>query len=172
MEVEVIRSQRRHKTVQARVVEGRLRLSIPASMSADEERHWVDVMTARVIRRQTSQHIDLPARAADLAGRLDLPIPREIIWSERQRTLWGSCSVDSGRIRISTRVAAFPSWVLDYVIAHELAHLVTPDHSPEFWDLVNRYSLAERARGYLIAKSDEPGPRPTRDGQAGPGGLS
>ena len=60
-----------------------------------------------------------------------------------------------GTIRISSRVAGFPAWVLDYLLVHELAHLVVGDHSPAFWEVVNRYPKAERARGYLIAKSGD-----------------
>jgi hypothetical protein len=41
--------------------------------------------------------------------------------------------------------------VLDYILVHELAHLREPGHGPEFWALCNRYSLTERARGYLMA---------------------
>jgi predicted metal-dependent hydrolase len=52
-------------------------------------------------------------------------------------------------------VAGFPAWVLDYLLVHELAHLVVGDHSPAFWEVVNRYPKAERARGYLIAKSGD-----------------
>jgi predicted metal-dependent hydrolase len=48
-----------------------------------------------------------------------------------------------------------PRWVLDYVVVHELAHLVTPGHGPAFNALVDRYPKAERARGYLIAKGTE-----------------
>jgi predicted metal-dependent hydrolase len=55
-------------------------------------------------------------------------------------------------VRISERVAGFPRWVLDYVIVHELAHLSVPGHTPEFWEMVGRYPLTERARGFLIAK--------------------
>ena len=68
---------------------------------------------------------------------------------------WGSCTPTLGTIRISTRLAKFPDWVIDYVIAHELAHLDVPDHSDAFWELTNRYPKAERAIGYLIAKSGD-----------------
>ena len=66
--------------------------------------------------------------------------------------------MSSREIRISTRLAECPSWVLDYVLVHELAHLVELNHGPQFDSLVNRYPKAERARGYLIAKDldDEP----------------
>ena len=49
----------------------------------------------------------------------------------------------------------FPGWVIDYVLVHEVAHLRYAGHGPRFWSLVQRYPLAERARGYLIAKGGE-----------------
>ena len=55
----------------------------------------------------------------------------------------------TGDIRICQDLANMPTFVLDYVIVHELAHLLVPDHSPEFWELVERYPKTERARGYL-----------------------
>lgn len=154
MRVEVRRSARRRKTVQARMVDGVLQVAIPDRMTAAEEAHWVEVMRARFGRARDSAAIDLAERAAMLAAAHGLVVPSEIVWSERQRTLWGSCTPAEGRIRISTRVAVFPDWVLDYVIVHELAHLVVADHGPAFWEVVGRYPLAERARGYLMAKSD------------------
>ena len=66
---------------------------------------------------------------------------------------WGSCTPGTGTIRISTRIAKFPDWVVDYVLVHELAHLEVADHSEAFWKVVRRYPKAERAIGYLIAKS-------------------
>ncbi|HDH81753.1 MAG TPA: M48 family peptidase, partial [Thermoplasmatales archaeon] len=64
---------------------------------------------------------------------------------------FGSCTPEDKKIRISDRLADMPPWVRDYVIVHELAHLIQPDHSKKFWELVNRYRYAERARGYLMA---------------------
>lgn len=155
MQVEVIRSPRRHKTVQARVVDGVLRIAIPATMSvADEQRHVRD-MTERMLRRQATTDIDLPELAGRLSARYGLPAAVEVEWSDRQQLRWGSCTPASRRIRISTRVAAFPPWVLEYVVIHELAHLAEANHSPAFWELVDRYPRAERARGYLIAKADD-----------------
>ena len=71
-----------------------------------------------------------------------------------QRQRWGSCTVDSGDIRISDRLVDVPPWVLDSVLIHELAHLVVPNHGPDFESIVNRYPLNERATGYLMAVSD------------------
>ena len=136
------------------MVDGVLRIAIPGAMTHSEEEHWIEVMRAKFARTQEAAGIDLAARARSLAARLGLPEPSEIVWSERQRTLWGSCTPSTGRIRIATRVAGFPDWVVDYVIVHELAHLEEHSHGRAFWDLVGRYPLAERARGYLLAKSD------------------
>jgi hypothetical protein len=46
--------------------------------------------------------------------------------------------------------------VLDYVLVHELAHLLVETHGPDHDDLVNRFPLAERARGFLVAKDLAP----------------
>lgn len=154
MDIEVIRSARRKKTVQARIVDGKLRVQIPDRFSAQEESHWVKVMSERLARKLDTVDRDLPARAARLARRHRLPEPASIVWSERQTTLWGSCTSTTGAIRISTLVAAYPDWVLDYVIVHELAHLEEANHSPAFWSLVSRYRFSEKAQGYLTAKSD------------------
>lgn len=154
MEVEVIRSARRRKTVQARVVDGVLRVAIPAHMTAEEEAHWVNVMQLRLARGHQAREVDLKSRAAILAARYGLPSPESIEWSSRQRTRWGSTTISSRKVRISDRLAGFPTWVIDYVIVHELAHLVESNHTPAFWQLVERYPQTERARGYLIAKGE------------------
>lgn len=153
--VEVTRSGRRRRTVQARLVGHRLLLSIPATMSRAEEAHWVREMSRRFERRRSTNRIDLTERADTLAFRLGLLRPASIRWVDNQTTRWGSCTPVDSTIRISSRVATFPRWVVDYVIVHELAHLSVAAHDAAFWSLVNRYGRAERARGYLIAKGGE-----------------
>lgn len=157
MEVRVVRSAKRRKTVQARMVDGCLEVRIPSRMSAREEAHWVEVMQRRFDRQGDAERIDLARRARTLARRYDLPEPTSIRWVSNQRARWGSCSPWNGEIRISDRLAAWPTWVLDYVVVHELAHLRYTGHGPRFQALVDRYPRAERARGFLIAKSSDGG---------------
>ncbi|MGH8913977.1 MAG: M48 metallopeptidase family protein [Acidimicrobiia bacterium] len=149
--VKVVRSERRRKTVSARVVDGTVRILVPADLPAEEERQVVESLVAKVTRKLTAGHIDLEPRARQLARRHRLPQPVSIEWSDRQTTLWGSCTPTKGRIRISNRLAGMPDWVLDYVVVHELAHLVEPSHGARFGELVSRYPLSERATGYLMA---------------------
>lgn len=161
--VEVRRSARRKKTSEARIEDGRIVVLLPAWLPGHEADAHVAHLVGRLQRRHRSQEVDLAARADALARRHDLPRPAAIEWSERQQRRWGSCSVGTGSIRISSRLADAPRFVLDYVIVHELAHLAVPDHSPAFHDLVARYPRTERAKGWLLAK-DLDGDDPWIDG--------
>ena len=156
-DVEVIRSARRRKTDSARRVDGVVRVSIPATMSRADEERWVAEMVRRLDRSAVTGGIDLTERAAALAVRYRLPVPRSIRFVDNQELRWGSCTPADGTIRISSKLATEPAWVLDYVIVHELAHLEVAGHGRQFWDLVARYPRAERARGWLACR--EAGPR-------------
>jgi len=160
--VEVIRSERRRKTVQARRVNGVVRVTIPATMTRAEEERWVAEMVRRLERSTGGEAVGLEERAAALAERYDLPRPSSIRWVDNQELRWGSCTPVDGSIRISSKLLAEPDWVLDYVIVHELAHLVEPGHGRQFWALVDRYPRAERARGWLMARAAGPPPGPAR----------
>jgi len=149
--VNVVRSTRRKRSAAARVVDGVVEVRVPAGLSRRDEARIVERLVARIERRTQSEPIDLIARAAHLAHRYDLPEPDTIRWVDNQASRWGSCTPATRTIRLSTRLAAFPEWVIDYVIVHELAHLVVHGHGADFWDLVNRYPRTERARGYLMA---------------------
>ncbi len=150
--IEIIYSTRRRRTVQATIVNGVIEVRAPARISKKELDATVATLVARLERRHRAESVDLDARAHRLARRFDLPPPTSVVWAE-QRSRWGSCTPSTGELRLSNRLAAWPPWVLDYVIVHELAHLVEFDHSPAFHAIVDRYPLAERARGFLIAKS-------------------
>ena len=127
---------------------------IPARFSADEERTWVEAMILRLAagdKRRRPSDEQLLARATDLSRRFlgGLASPVSIAWVTNQNSRWGSCTPADGTIRISARVKGMPPWVLDYVILHELTHLLQPGHGGEFWTLLESYPRTERARGYL-----------------------
>lgn len=156
--MEVRRSQRRRRTVSAYRDGERVVVLIPAQFSRAEEREWVDRMLERLdAREQRARRSDaeLMARAQRLAGRY-LPELRptamarlSVRWVSNQNGRWGSCTPADRTIRISHRVQEMPDWVTDYVLLHELAHLVVPSHGAQFWALLARYPKTERARGYL-----------------------
>lgn len=151
--VDVVRSKRRKRTVSASLRQGRIKVMVPDSLEPGEEARLVDEMARRVRRKATAAGVNLNERVAELSAQYGLSMPAEIEWSERQKRTWGSCSAD-GRIRVSSRLASMPVWVLDWVLIHEMAHLEVPDHGPRFDELVRRYELGERAKGYLIAVSE------------------
>ena len=153
--IEVVRSARRKRTVGAQLAGGVLKVTVPTWMSRAEVEMWTEKMAASFRRKHSADRIDLVTRATTLARRYELPRPREIRWADDMTARWGSCTITTGHIRISTRLAAFPDWVIDYVIVHELAHLEVAGHGDDFWRLANRYPRAERAIGYLIAKAGE-----------------
>jgi predicted metal-dependent hydrolase len=151
--VVVIRSPRRLRTISARRRGEAIEIRLPLGLSAAEEQTWIERMTQRLKRRPPPGDNDLMRRAEALsrrhfAGELR---PASVRWTDNQKSRWGSCTIDSGAIRLSSRMRDFPDWVVDYVLVHELAHLRYQTHGPRFRTLVSRYALSERARGYLIA---------------------
>lgn len=158
-QVTVIRSRRRKKTIQTKSTADHLWIYLPAGMSAKEEQKWIDRMIQRNNRwrqKKTLKESDgwLQKRAEELNKKyFGGTLQYSICFVSNQRTRFGSCTSLDHSIRISDRVKTMPSWVQDYIIIHELAHLLHPDHSKKFWELVDQYKYAERAKGYLIALS-------------------
>lgn len=153
-EIEIRRSTRRRRTVTAFREGGRIIVCVPARLSSAEERRWVRTMLERLEaqeRRRRPSDEQLLRRARHLSRRyLDgRAKPSSVRWSSAQQNRWGSCTPSDGSVRLSDRLRGMPSWVVDYVIVHELAHLLIGDHGAAFWELVGRYPRAERARGFL-----------------------
>lgn len=151
--IKIIRSARRKKTLEARVVGRAIEVRVPAGMDAADEAQQVDKLVQRVRSKHLSRQVDLGQRAAELADEFDLPVPNSIRWVTNQEKRFGSCTPSQGTIRISTRLVGVPDYVLDHVVLHELAHLLHPDHTPAFYEAANQHLQWQKAEGYLQAMS-------------------
>ena len=97
------------------------------------------------LKREAQRDLDAASRRH--AARLGVAVKRVCVRDQSSR--WGSCS-NSGVLSFSWRLVLAPSFVLDYLAAHEVAHLVELNHSPRFWRLVERiYPEVERAKVWL-----------------------
>ncbi|MDP2844912.1 MAG: M48 family metallopeptidase [Candidatus Methanoperedens sp.] len=161
MEVKIIRSPDRKKTVQARMVGDTLVVYLPLGIHREEERKLIEDMKQKLEKRKLKKRInkdDYPKKRFDefnnkyFQGRLKVNSIEFVTNQERKN---GSCTPANCTIRLSHKLLDMPKWVLDYVIMHEMAHLVHPDHSKAFWGKVGEFKYTERARGFLIAKGME-----------------
>ncbi|MFJ8042976.1 M48 family metallopeptidase [Kitasatospora sp. NPDC096147] len=154
-QVEVRRSARRSRTVSAYREGDRTVVLIPARMSMAEERRWVARMVERLAKQESRRQLGGDAELAARAERLSAAYldgrarPAVVRWVTNQNSRWGSCTPAEGSIRLSHRLRGMPEYVVDYVLLHELAHLLEADHGPAFWALLASYPRTERARGYL-----------------------
>ncbi|MGL5405632.1 MAG: YgjP-like metallopeptidase domain-containing protein [Propionibacteriaceae bacterium] len=158
--VEIRRSKRRVRTIQAHRSGNTIIVQVPAGIAALEEEKLVANIVAKLLAREANQLADsdennLLRRAKQLnktvvalqAGYLILP--NEVKWVTNQSSRWGSCTHTTKVIRLSHHLRSMPQWVVDYVICHELAHLYEPSHSAAFWELLRQVPQREKARGYL-----------------------
>ena len=160
-QVTIIRSRRRKKTIQTKYGNGHLWIYLPAGMNPKEEQKWIERMikkSERCEQKKTLKESDgwLIQRAQELNKRyFNGTLNFSIRFVPNQNSRYGSCTSLDKTIRISDRVKTMPSWVQNYIIIHELTHLIYPDHSKKFWETVDQYKYAERAKGYLIALGAE-----------------
>ena len=97
--------------------------------------------------------VQTPAKSADFAREHGMRPTRWALSSARTR--WGSCGAD-GAIRLNWRLMHFPPDIVDYVIAHELAHLRELNHGPQFWSTVGElFPDWQRARAWLRKLPDD-----------------
>lgn len=113
---------------------------------------------------------DLEAASRRYAAKLSVPIKRIAVRDQVSR--WGSCST-TGALSYSWRLIFAPPYVLDYLAAHEVAHLVEMNHSRRFWRLVERlYPGLTRAKVWLDIHGTDLHRYGEIDGAAGSGMIS
>jgi hypothetical protein len=150
--VEVRRSKKRRKTIEAYRKGDTIIVAIPARMSKREEERVVAEMVSKLSKddlRLTSS--ELMSRALELNSLyLDgKATPITVEWSSRMERIWGSCTIEERAIRLSSRLDDAPRYALDFILLHELVHLIVPGHGSDFKALLGVYPELERAEGYL-----------------------
>lgn len=157
---EVRSSPRRKRTMTAFREDGRLVVVLPSQLTQRQQRELVPDLVQRFLAKEARQAApkgedELTRRARALFETHLTPAtgqaPPEfgVRWVANQHRRWGSCTAATGEIRISDRLRSAPAYVLDYVLLHEVTHLVEHAHSARFRALTGRYAEADRARGFL-----------------------
>jgi hypothetical protein len=161
MEVKIIRSHRRRRSVSARLVNDLLVVSAPLMISQGRLDEIINGFKLKFGRKKIKDELDEKENLSDLAKDInkkyfDNKLKIESIeYTVNQNSRFGCCNYRSAKILISHKIGLLPKWVRKYVLIHEMAHLIQPNHSRAFWDIVYRYKLTERARGYLMAASTQ-----------------
>jgi predicted metal-dependent hydrolase len=161
MNVRVIRSARRRRTLSARWIGEDIEVRVPASLAPAVAEAQVARLVERLTARRrppdpAAEERALLARCQVLAARyLDGGrLPSRVRYVAPMASRWASTTPDTGEIRLSAATRAYPAWVRDYLLLHELAHFRVRGHGKAFWRLLGRYPRTERARGYLMAKGE------------------
>ena len=150
----VIRKERRRRGISAFRQGGVIEIHIPARMSRRQEIEIIPEMIAMVLRREARERkTDLQLMqigVEQLATYLpDFDIyPASINWRSMNER-WGSCTTVDRTIRISDRLIGAPSYVLNYIIFHELIHLKVIAHDQEFNNYLSRFTDKDKAEAFL-----------------------
>ena len=156
--VEVTRDKRLRRAAHWKVQQDTIQVRVPPHTPAGQLDRLLDDIIARVLkqRARARKHSDsdLERRAKVLNRQyFDGELRWHTIrWVSNMKNRLGSCTEGGstdGDIRISDRIQRWPDYVVDYVIAHELAHRKYPNHSPAFWEYLARYPHTARARGFI-----------------------
>jgi len=155
MNIEVKRSYHRVRTITATLRDDRMVIQIPYHLSKEQEAFWVEQMKSTLLSKRRKKEEEAQKYLYEMAQEINLKYFEgrasllSIRYSARQKRIFGSCTPRKGAIRISRQARPFPSWVQYYIVLHEMAHLVYPNHSKNFWAIVKQYPLWEKARGFL-----------------------
>ena len=150
----VIRKERRRRGISAFRQGGVIEIHIPARMSRRQEIEIIPEMIAMVLRREARERkTDLQLmqigveQLATYLPEFDI-YPASINWRSMNER-WGSCTTVDRTIRISDRLIGAPSYVLNYIIFHELIHLKVIAHNQEFNNYLSRFTDKDKAEAFL-----------------------
>ncbi|MFM8937788.1 MAG: M48 family metallopeptidase [Actinomycetota bacterium] len=153
-EVRVIKSSRRRRSISAYREHGAIVIQVPARLSNSKIQEVIPEMVEKILSREAREKMSDKAlfdRALELLNQY-LPEfrvqPVSVVWRSMNER-WGSCTTLDRTIRISDRLNGAPSYVVDYLLLHELIHLEIPDHGGEFEKLLARFEESEMANAYL-----------------------
>ena len=153
LELRVIR--KRVKNINARLRGKTLLVSAPHRVPAGELEETILQLARRLVRRSREEVVNSDGGAERIARKVaarfsNPPEVAEVRFVTNQTARWGSYSSQTGVVRLNAALRQMPPWVLEAVVAHELAHSFHLDHSPAFWELVRSVCpKTDRARAFL-----------------------
>jgi predicted metal-dependent hydrolase len=153
LELRVVR--KRVKNINARLRGKVLLVSAPHRVPAGQLEETILQLARRLVRRRQAEVVNSDGTAETIARKVagrfpDPPKVAEVRFVTNQTARWGSYSRQTGVVRLNAALRQMPPWVLEAVVAHELAHTFHLDHSPVFWELVRSVCpKTDRARAFL-----------------------
>jgi predicted metal-dependent hydrolase len=152
--------ERKHvKNINARLRETTLSVSAPLNTPQATLDQAIPDLARRLVRRMHARQVNAEEDALALAQKIaerfpNRPAVAEVLFVTTQESRWGSYSPATRTIRLHAALRRMPRWVLEAVVAHELAHVTHHDHSPAFWKLLRHvYPDTDRARAFLAGVS-------------------
>lgn len=158
----VRRTARRKTGLSAFWESGQAVVAVPARLTVEDEQYWIPLMVSKLEKNRQSRALRTAAgdealmqRSLELSRRYlgARAVPESVRWVTSQNDRWGSATPAKKTIRISHHVQGMPQWVVDYVLLHELAHLIHPNHSKAFWAELAGYPELETAKAFLSGAS-------------------
>jgi predicted metal-dependent hydrolase len=153
LELKVVR--KRVKNINARLHGKTLSVSAPHRVSVRELDETIVELARKLVRRSRADVVNADGGAEAIARKVaalfpDPPEVTEVRFVTNQTSQWGSYSLQTGIVRLNAALRHMPPWVLEAVVAHELAHTFYLDHSRAFWELVRLVCpKTDRARAFL-----------------------
>lgn len=147
--------RKRVKNINARLRDSTLSISAPLNTPQAMLDQVIPDLARRLIRRLRARQINAEEDALTLVRKVAARFPNKpsvasVQFVTTQESRWGSYSSATRTIRLNAALREMPRWVLEAVVAHELAHVTHHDHGPGFWKLLRSvYPDVDRADAFL-----------------------